>query len=86
MQTGTGGVRLLGHFHRSRRALERRGHAVRASVQTGEAPSLAREGDPIGLTAEAGGFPRPNHGLATVVTGHGLRYPVEELSSLRSDQ
>jgi len=27
---------------------------VRASVQTGEPPNLAREGDPIGLTAEAG--------------------------------
>ena len=50
---------------------------VRASVQTGEPPNLAREGDPIGLTAEAGGFARPNHGLTTVVTGHGLRYPVE---------
>jgi hypothetical protein len=50
---------------------------VRASVQTGEPPNLAREGDPIGLTAEAGGFARPNHGLTTVVTGHGLRYPLE---------
>jgi hypothetical protein len=59
---------------------------VRASVQTGEPPNLAREGDPIGLTAEAGagaggtplaGSARPNHGLTTVVTGHGLRYPVE---------
>ena len=50
---------------------------VRASVQTGEPRNLAREGDPIGLTAEAGGFARPNHGLTTVVTGHGLRYPVE---------
>ena len=50
---------------------------VRASVQTGEPPNLAREGDPIGLTAEAGGFARPNHGLTTVVTSHGLRYPVE---------
>ena len=56
---------------------------VRASVQTGAAPrggipaNLAREGDLIGLTAEAGGFARPNHGLTTVVTGHGLRYPVE---------
>ena len=51
---------------------------VRASVPTGEPPNLAREGgDPIGLTAEAGGFARPNHGLTTVVTGHGLRYPVE---------
>ncbi len=50
---------------------------VRASVQTGEPPNLAREGDPIGLSAEAGGFARPNHGLTTVVTGHGLRYPVE---------
>ena len=56
---------------------------VRASVQTGDDPrgvtpaNLAREGDPIGLTAEAGGFARPNHGLTTVVTGHGLRYPVE---------
>ena len=50
---------------------------VRASVQTGEPPNLAREGDPIGLTAEAGGFARPNHGLTTVVTDHGLRYPVE---------
>ena len=49
----------------------------RASVQTGEPPNLARKGDPIGLTAEAGGFARPNHGLTTVVTGHGLRYPVE---------
>ena len=66
---------------------------VRASVPTGEPPNLAREGDPIGLTAEAGGFARPNHGLTTVVTGHGLRLPggdqrelSEELSSLRSDQ
>ena len=70
---------------------------VRASVQTGDDPrgvtpaNLAREGDPIGLTAEAGagglptlrawarlaGSARPNHGLTTVVTGHGLRYPVE---------
>src|SRR5271157_6484412 len=50
---------------------------VRASVQTGEPRNLAREGDPIGLTAEAGGFARPNHGLTTVVTGHGLRYPEE---------
>ncbi|MGO9812490.1 MAG: hypothetical protein ACLP53_17175 [Isosphaeraceae bacterium] len=71
---------------------------VRASVQTGEPPNLAREGDPIGLTAEAGagglptlradptrgvpparlaGSARPNQGLTTVVTGHGLRYPVE---------
>ncbi len=50
---------------------------VRASVQTGEPPNLAREGDPIGLTAEAGGFARPNHGLTTVVTVHCLRYPVE---------
>ena len=56
---------------------------VRASVQTGDDPrgvtpaNLAREGDPIGLTAEADGFARPNHGLTTVVTGHGLRYPVE---------
>jgi hypothetical protein len=71
---------------------------VRASVQTGEPPNLAREGDPIGLTAEAGagglptlradptrgvpparlaGSARPNHGLTTVATGHGLRYPVE---------
>ena len=36
---------------------------VRALVQTGEPPNLARKGDPIGLTAEAGGFARPNHGL-----------------------
>ena len=63
---------------------------VRASVQTGDDPSgvtpanLAREGDPIGRgeprlrgRAEAGGFARPNHGPTTVVTGHGLRYPVE---------
>ncbi len=50
---------------------------VRASVQTGEPPNLAREGDPIGRTAEAGGFAGPNHGLTTVVTVHGLRYPVE---------
>ena len=50
---------------------------VRASVQTGEPPNLAREGDPLGLMAEAGGFARPNHGLTTVVTSHGLRYPVE---------
>ncbi len=57
---------------------------VRASVQTGEPRNLVREGDPIGLTAEAGaggtplaGSARPNHGLTTVVTGHGLRYPVE---------
>ncbi len=58
---------------------------VRASVQTGEPPNLAREGDPIGLPAEAGGFAGPNHGLTTVVTGHGLRYPVEisESSPLR---
>ena len=32
---------------------------VRALVQTGEPPNLARKGDPIGLTAEAGGFARP---------------------------
>src|SRR5271157_653653 len=63
---------------------------VRASVQTGDDPrgvtpaNLARKGDPIGRgeprlrgRAEAGGFARPNHGLTTVVTGHGLRYPVE---------
>ena len=69
---------------------------VRASVQTRDDPrgvtpaNLAGEGNPIGLTAEAGGgFPtlrawaplagsaRPNHGLTTVVTGLGLRYPVE---------
>ena len=46
---------------------------VRASAQTGEPPNLAREGDPIGLTAEAGGFARPNHGLTTVVIDLGLR-------------
>ncbi len=70
--------RLLGHLHRSRRALERRDHARKGvGSKTGEPPNLAREGDPIGLTAEAGGFARPNHGLTTVVTGHGLRYPVE---------
>ncbi len=56
---------------------------VRASVQTGDDPrgvtpaNLARKGDPVGLTAEAGGFARPNHGLTTVVRGHGVRYPVE---------
>ncbi len=39
--------------------------SVRASVQTGDDPrgvtpaNLAREGDPIGLTAAAGGFARP---------------------------
>ncbi len=57
--------------------------SVRASVQTGDDPrgvtpaNLAREGDPIGLTAAVGGFARPNHGLTTVVTGQGLRYLVE---------
>ena len=51
---------------------------VRASVPTGKPPNLAREGDPIGLTAEAGGFARPNDGLTTVVTiGDCLRDPVE---------
>jgi hypothetical protein len=56
---------------------------ARASVQTGDDPrgvtpaNLAREGDPVGLAAEAGGFARPNYGLAPVVTGHGVRYPVE---------
>ena len=56
----------------------------RAAVQTGADPAsgvppanLAREGDPIGLTAEAGGFARPDHGLTTVVTDRGVRYPVE---------
>ena len=58
---------------------------IRASVQTGEPPNLAREGDPIGLTAEAGGFARPNHGLTTVVTGHGLRYPVEIRENSQSE-
>ena len=98
-----GFMRLLGHLHRSRRALERVTTPVRALVQTGGRPqrgypryNLAREGDAIGLTAEAGGLPtlradltrevpparlagsaRPNYGLTTVVTGHGLRYPVE---------
>ncbi len=57
---------------------------VRASVQTGEPPNLAREGDPIGLTAEVGGFARPNHGLTTVVTGYDLRYPVEISENSRS--
>ncbi len=57
---------------------------VRALVQTGEPPNLAREGDPIGLAAEAGGFARPNHGLTTVVTVHGLRYPVEISENSRS--
>ena len=71
-------MRLLGHLHRSRRALESAVTTpVRASVQTGEPPNLAREGDPVGLTAEAWGFARPNHGLTTVVTIHHLRYPVE---------
>src|SRR5271157_624964 len=56
---------------------------VRASVQTGEPPNLARKGDLIGLTTEAGGFARPRPpfgrcpGLTTVVTGRGLRYPGE---------
>ena len=50
---------------------------VRALVQTGEPSNLAREGDPIGLTAEAGGFARPDHGLTTVVTGYDVRHPVE---------
>ncbi len=51
----------------------------RASVQTGEPPNLAREGDPIGLTSEAGGFARPRPpfgrcpGLTTVVTGRRFR-------------
>ena len=40
-------------------------------------PTSPVRGDPIGLTAEAEGFAHPNHGLTTVVTGHGLRYPVE---------
>jgi hypothetical protein len=51
--------------------------SVRALVQTGEPPNLAREGDPIGLTAEAGGFAHPNHGLTAVVTGRALCYPLE---------
>jgi hypothetical protein len=50
---------------------------VRALVQTGEPSNLAREGDPIGLTAEVGGFARPDHGLTTVVTGYDVRHPVE---------
>ncbi len=37
--------------------------SVRALVQTGEPPNLAREGDPIGLTA--------------VVTGRAVCYPLE---------
>ena len=77
MESGPGGVRLLGPFHRSRRALERRDHARQGVGSNGGTPNLAREGDPIGLTAEAGGFARANHGLTTVVTGHGLRDPVE---------
>ena len=90
-------LRLLGDLHRSRRAIERRDHARKGvgsnggRAQRGYPANLAREGDPIGLTAEAGagGLPtlrawarlaesaRPNHGLTTEVTGHGLRYPVE---------
>jgi hypothetical protein len=50
---------------------------VSASVQTGEPTNLARQCDPIGLTAEVGGFARPNHGLTTVVTARGRRFVVE---------
>jgi hypothetical protein len=57
---------------------------VRASVQTGGSPpfgcgpaNLARECDPIGLTAEVGGCARPNHGLTTVVTARGQRFVVD---------
>jgi len=50
---------------------------VRALVQTGEPPNLAREGDPIGLTAEVRGFAHPNHGLTAVVTGRAVGYPVK---------
>ena len=53
---------------------------VRASVQTGEPPNLAREGDPIGLTAEAGaggtplaGSARPNHAASPRRPGSRLR-------------
>ncbi len=56
---------------------------VRALAQMGEHPNLAREGDPIGLTTDAGGFARPRPpfgrcpGLTTVVTDYCLRDPVE---------
>ena len=46
-------------------------------ISPSDPKSPVRGGDPIGLTAEAGGFAHPNHGLTTVVTGHGLRYPVQ---------
>jgi len=52
---------------------------VSASVQTGEPTNLAHQCDPIGLTAEAGGFARPDHGLTTVVTARGER-PVVKMS------
>jgi hypothetical protein len=48
-----------------------------ASVQTGEPTNLAREGDPIGLTAEVGGYARPNHGLTTVLKARGQRFVAE---------
>jgi len=38
METGTVGVRLLGHFHRSRRALERRDHARKGVGSNGGTP------------------------------------------------
>ena len=56
---------------------------VRASVQTGEPPNLAREGDQIGLTAEAGaggtplaGSARPNHAASPRRPGSRLRRPM----------
>ncbi len=55
-------------------SLQKLDNLVRALVQTGEPPNLARKGDAIGLTAEAGGFARPRPpfgrcpGLTTVVT------------------
>ncbi len=54
---------------------------VRALVQTGEPPNLAREGDPIGLTAGGFAHPRPPFGpcprLTAMVTGRAICYPVE---------
>jgi hypothetical protein len=62
---------------------------VRASVQTGVSFNLARKGDPVGLTAEVGGFARPGHGLPAVVavrafTARGRFQKIVELIHLTS--
>ena len=45
--------------------------------RTGDPSSLARKCDPIGLTAEVGGYARPNHDLTTVVTAASQSFVVE---------